>query len=100
MPKSTLDGFKASRNVFSLPPLSSGEIFEDAYEVILVLDDREQFATRGSVAYYFFSSAVSFYDEASQWYFLFFLDMERVLGLKIVSNMNGPCIHALFRSHH
>lgn len=54
MPKSTLDGFKASQNVFSLPPLSFGERFEDAYEVILVLDDREQFATRGSVAYYFF----------------------------------------------
>ncbi|CAN6703742.1 unnamed protein product [Malus baccata var. baccata] len=48
VPKSTLDGFEASRNVFSLPPLSFGERFEDAYEVILVLDDREQFATRGS----------------------------------------------------
>ncbi|OWM78430.1 hypothetical protein CDL15_Pgr016154 [Punica granatum] len=35
-------------NVLSRPPLSAGENFEDAYEVILILDDREQFATRGS----------------------------------------------------
>ncbi|PQP97307.1 crossover junction endonuclease MUS81 [Prunus yedoensis var. nudiflora] len=48
VPKSRSDGFKASSNVFSLPPLSFGERFEDAYEVILILDDREQFATRGS----------------------------------------------------
>jgi crossover junction endonuclease MUS81 len=26
-----------------------GERFEDAYEVILILDDREQFATQGLV---------------------------------------------------
>ncbi|KAK4761401.1 hypothetical protein SAY87_029285 [Trapa incisa] len=37
-----------ARNVLSIPPLSVGEKFEDAYEVILILDDREQFATRGS----------------------------------------------------
>ncbi|CAL8168073.1 unnamed protein product [Prunus armeniaca] len=48
VPKSRSDGFKASSNVSSLPPLSFGERFEDAYEVILILDDREQFATRGS----------------------------------------------------
>ncbi|BBG97084.1 Restriction endonuclease, type II-like superfamily protein [Prunus dulcis] len=47
VPKSRSDDFKASSNVFSLPPLSFGETFEDAYEVILISDDREQFATRG-----------------------------------------------------
>lgn len=34
-------------NELAEPPLSFGERFEDAYEVILVLDDREQFATQG-----------------------------------------------------
>ncbi|CAB4269174.1 unnamed protein product [Prunus armeniaca] len=47
VPKSRSDDFKASSNVFSLPPLSFGETFEDAYEVILILDDREQSATQG-----------------------------------------------------
>ncbi|MED6108308.1 Crossover junction endonuclease mus81 [Stylosanthes scabra] len=32
----------------SVPPLSFGERFEEIYEVILILDDREQFATQGS----------------------------------------------------
>ncbi|KAK4285421.1 hypothetical protein QN277_002121 [Acacia crassicarpa] len=41
MPKSKVNGL-------SLPPLSLGERFEDVYEVILILDDREQFATQGS----------------------------------------------------
>jgi len=36
-------------NILSVPPLSFGERFEDAYEVILILDDREQFATKGFV---------------------------------------------------
>jgi len=36
-------------NILSVPPLSFGERFEDAYEVILILDDREQFATKGLV---------------------------------------------------
>ncbi|KAF8022235.1 hypothetical protein BT93_G2390 [Corymbia citriodora subsp. variegata] len=35
-------------NVLSKPPLNFGERFQDVYEVILILDDREQFATRGS----------------------------------------------------
>ncbi|BBN67832.1 Restriction endonuclease, type II-like superfamily protein [Prunus dulcis] len=39
VPKSRSDDFKASSNVFSLPPLSFGETFEDAYEVILISDD-------------------------------------------------------------
>jgi len=42
-----------------VPPLSLGEIFEDAYDIILILDDREQFATQGLVTwilrYYFHS---------------------------------------------
>ncbi|BFG20369.1 hypothetical protein CerSpe_066430 [Prunus speciosa] len=48
VPKPTSDNYEASSNVLSIPPLSFGERFEDAYEVILVLDDREQFATQGS----------------------------------------------------
>jgi crossover junction endonuclease MUS81 len=47
--KSRIDGMEANTNVLSMPPLSFGEKFEDAYEVILILDDREQFATHGLV---------------------------------------------------
>jgi hypothetical protein len=47
--KSRIDGMEANMNVLSVPPLSFGEKFEDAYEVILILDDREQFATHGLV---------------------------------------------------
>lgn len=36
-------------NLLSVPPLSFGERFEDAYEVVLILDDREQFAVQGLV---------------------------------------------------
>ncbi|KAK8620868.1 hypothetical protein V6N13_067329 [Hibiscus sabdariffa] len=39
---------KADMNVLSIPPLSFGERFEDAYEVILILDDREQFTCQGA----------------------------------------------------
>ncbi|KAI3425613.1 ERCC4 domain-containing protein [Psidium guajava] len=39
---------EGSTNVLSRPPLNYGERFQDVYEVILILDDREQFATRGS----------------------------------------------------
>ncbi|XP_042957293.1 crossover junction endonuclease MUS81 isoform X6 [Carya illinoinensis] len=46
--KSRMDGLKGNMNVLSMPPLSFGERFEDAYEVTLILDDREQFATQGS----------------------------------------------------
>lgn len=35
-------------NIRGLPPLTFGEAFEEAYQVILILDDREQFATKGS----------------------------------------------------
>ncbi|ESW21004.1 hypothetical protein PHAVU_005G033000 [Phaseolus vulgaris] len=35
-------------NILNVPPLSFGERFEDAYDIILILDDREQFATQGS----------------------------------------------------
>lgn len=49
MQKSRMDGLKGNMNVLSMPPLSFGERFEDAYEVTLILDDREQFATQGSV---------------------------------------------------
>ncbi|KAM1941581.1 hypothetical protein ACFX13_029141 [Malus domestica] len=48
VPKSCSNGLEASSNVLSIPPLRFGERFEEAYEVILVLDDREQFATQGS----------------------------------------------------
>ena len=30
-------------NILSMPPLSFGEKFKDAYNVVLILDDREQF---------------------------------------------------------
>ncbi|XP_042957292.1 crossover junction endonuclease MUS81 isoform X5 [Carya illinoinensis] len=46
--KSRMDGLKGNMNVLSMPPLSFGERFEDAYEVTLILDDREQFATQGN----------------------------------------------------
>ncbi|XP_011042136.1 PREDICTED: crossover junction endonuclease MUS81 isoform X2 [Populus euphratica] len=48
MKKSSLDRLDTNMNVLSLPPLSSGERFEDVYEVILILDDREQFAIQCS----------------------------------------------------
>ncbi|XP_047322890.1 crossover junction endonuclease MUS81 [Impatiens glandulifera] len=35
-------------NYLSIPPLRVGENFDDAYEVILILDDREKFAGPGS----------------------------------------------------
>ncbi|XP_052172060.1 crossover junction endonuclease MUS81 isoform X2 [Diospyros lotus] len=42
------DGVEANINILAMPPLRFGESFEEAYDVILVLDDREQFATQGS----------------------------------------------------
>ena len=36
-------------NVLAMPPLGYGERFEEVYEVILILDDREHFASQGSV---------------------------------------------------
>lgn len=42
------DGTKGITNIPRLPPLQFGETFEEAYDVILILDDREKFATKGS----------------------------------------------------
>ncbi|KAL1210498.1 Crossover junction endonuclease MUS81 [Cardamine amara subsp. amara] len=41
-------GTKGVTNILRLPPLTFGETFEEAYDVILILDDREKFATKGS----------------------------------------------------
>ncbi|MCD7450171.1 hypothetical protein HAX54_003952 [Datura stramonium] len=35
-------------NLLAAPPLANGEKFKDVYEVVLILDDREQFISRGS----------------------------------------------------
>ncbi|XP_076950494.1 crossover junction endonuclease MUS81-like [Bidens hawaiensis] len=35
---------EAKSNCLSMPPLSFGDRFEDAYEVVLILDDREKFS--------------------------------------------------------
>lgn len=51
MDKSVDDhGMESNRNILAMPPHRSGEKFEDVYDVILILDDREQFAknNRGS----------------------------------------------------
>ncbi|KAF8077344.1 hypothetical protein N665_1044s0004 [Sinapis alba] len=42
------DGTEGVTKISCLPPLTFGETFEEAYQVILILDDREQFATKGS----------------------------------------------------
>ncbi|KAL2337113.1 hypothetical protein Fmac_011559 [Flemingia macrophylla] len=42
------DEVVSKMNILNVPPLSLGERFEDAYDIILILDDREQFATQGS----------------------------------------------------
>ncbi|KAL1822592.1 hypothetical protein ACET3Z_009370 [Daucus carota] len=42
------DGRQFESNVLTVPPLSFGEAFEDAYNVILILDDREKFTMQGS----------------------------------------------------
>lgn len=53
--KRGLDGSEPNMNVFTMPPLRFGERFEDAYEIVLVLDQREHFASHGSVTFdYFF----------------------------------------------
>ncbi|KAK7323407.1 hypothetical protein VNO77_26879 [Canavalia gladiata] len=48
MQKPYKDELESKMNILNVPPLSLGERFEDAYDVILILDDREQFATQGS----------------------------------------------------
>ncbi|KAL3348367.1 hypothetical protein AABB24_021831 [Solanum stoloniferum] len=35
-------------NLLAAPPLANGEKFKDVYEVVLILDDREHFTSRGS----------------------------------------------------
>ncbi|EOA18625.1 hypothetical protein CARUB_v10007199mg [Capsella rubella] len=42
------DRTKGITNFPRLPPLKFGETFEEAYDVMLILDDREKFATKGS----------------------------------------------------
>ncbi|XP_022992270.1 crossover junction endonuclease MUS81 [Cucurbita maxima] len=46
--ESCKDVVKENMNILSMPPLSFGEKFEDAYSVVLILDDREQFANHSS----------------------------------------------------
>lgn len=43
-------GTEGHRNTLAIPPRRFGEEFKDVYDVILILDDREQFAknNRGS----------------------------------------------------
>ncbi|VVB17293.1 unnamed protein product [Arabis nemorensis] len=41
-------GVEGDVNTPCLPPLTFGDVFEEAYQVVLILDDREQFATKGS----------------------------------------------------
>jgi len=54
------DGTEGVTTIPRLPPLRFGEAFEEVYDVILILDDREQFATKGFVEQYsLFSSILS-----------------------------------------
>ncbi|KAK4372077.1 hypothetical protein RND71_007461 [Anisodus tanguticus] len=56
IPSESLDRFvdeqlpclETRSNLLAAPPLANGEQFEDVYEVVLILDDREQFTSRGS----------------------------------------------------
>ncbi|KAM7472572.1 hypothetical protein LguiA_010755 [Lonicera macranthoides] len=41
-------GFETKSNILSVPPLTFGERFEEVYEVILILDDREKFTSQGA----------------------------------------------------
>ncbi|KAK3011638.1 hypothetical protein RJ639_011213, partial [Escallonia herrerae] len=41
-------GLGIKSNALRLPPLTFGERFGDLYQVVLILDDREKFATQGS----------------------------------------------------
>lgn len=47
-PTSGSESFPTNIKALVLPPLLFGERFVEAYEVILILDNREQFATQGS----------------------------------------------------
>ncbi|KAL8542194.1 hypothetical protein ACS0TY_003164 [Phlomoides rotata] len=46
--KPGIRGLESKHNSIAMPPLELGEKFGDVYEVILILDNREQFATQGS----------------------------------------------------
>lgn len=46
--KEGTEAFESKSHVLSMPPLDVRERFEDAYGIILVLDDREHFASKGS----------------------------------------------------
>ncbi|KAK9912942.1 hypothetical protein M0R45_036774 [Rubus argutus] len=59
VPKSSLAGVEASSRALSVPPLSFGEKFEDAYELVFVLDDREQLATQISRSRSIIDSVIS-----------------------------------------
>lgn len=43
MRKRSRNVLEAKSNVLSMPPLTLGDRFEDVYEVVLILDDREKF---------------------------------------------------------
>ncbi|XP_011091811.1 crossover junction endonuclease MUS81 isoform X1 [Sesamum indicum] len=46
--KLNVRGSEPKPNTLAMPPLAFGENFGDVYEVVLILDNREQFATQGS----------------------------------------------------
>ncbi|KZV47285.1 hypothetical protein F511_07708 [Dorcoceras hygrometricum] len=48
MNKPSVQGLESMRNTLAIPPLTLGEKFGDVYQVVLILDNREQFATQGS----------------------------------------------------
>ncbi|XP_050385475.1 crossover junction endonuclease MUS81 isoform X2 [Argentina anserina] len=59
VPKSGMAGVEASLKALSAPPLSFGEKFEEAYELIFVLDDREQLANHISRSRSIIKSVIS-----------------------------------------
>ncbi|XP_027332483.1 crossover junction endonuclease MUS81 [Abrus precatorius] len=59
MQKPNKDELESKMNILNVPPLSLGEKFEDAYDIILILDDREQFAMQGSRSRKFIESICS-----------------------------------------
>ncbi|KAK6928839.1 ERCC4 domain [Dillenia turbinata] len=48
LPNWSANGLGTGIAVFAIPPFRFGEKFDDIYEVVLILDDREQFAKQGS----------------------------------------------------
>lgn len=42
-----IQGSETKPNSLAIPPLAFGENFGDVYEVVLILDNREQFAMQG-----------------------------------------------------